>query len=302
VASAQQNVAQAQNAATLEVVPNVIRFLEVPVGETYTQTVRLANPGKTPMQVKKISMGAGSLGISGFASPLVLMPGSSANFTISYRPRAVEHLAVEMKILTSNDAAPVTVDVTATAIGGETELVASEASVHFEGVALGGKSAKEISLTNTGNRDVRVSEISVSGGDFSVTGGTQLRLGPGQMVSLEVGFAPREAGERSGVLSVGSEGATSAVQIPLSGTGEQASQSSIRLKWADSPEGTQGYRVYRSSEPGGPYAPISTGTVDSAEYTDTGLGAGHTYYYVVTSVDANNQESEFSEQITATVP
>src|ERR1700736_3723507 len=123
---------QSTVAAALEVVPNVIRFLEVPVGETYTQAVRLANAGKTAIQIKKISVGGGGFGISGFASPLVLLPGSSTNLTISYRPKAVGRLAVAMKIVTSADVAPVTVDVTATAIGGAAELSASEANVRFE--------------------------------------------------------------------------------------------------------------------------------------------------------------------------
>ena len=289
-------------AAALEVVPNVIRFMEVPVGETYTQAVRLANLGKTAIQIKKISVGAADFGISGFASPSVLLPGSSTNLTISYRPKAIGHLAVEMKIVTSADPAPVTVDVTATAIGGETELAASEASLHFDDVAAGSRSVKELSITNTGNRDVRISRISVLGADFSVSGGGQASLSPGQVMNLEVSFSPRETGERSATLSVFTQGATSAVQIPLAGAGAQASQSTIRLKWEESPVGAQGYRVYRSSESGGPYQPVSTGGVDSAEYTDTGVAAGHTYYYAVTSVDANNQESEFSEQITVTVP
>jgi fibronectin type 3 domain-containing protein len=42
--------------------------------------------------------------------------------------------------------------------------------------------------------------------------------------------------------------------------------------------------------------------VPSPEYTDTGLAAGHTYYYVVTSLDSDQVESEYSAQITATVP
>lgn len=304
ILSARPSIAQVQSAVAtgLEVVPNVIRFQEVPVGETYTQTVRLANPGQKPIQINRISVGGGGFGISGFASPMVLLPGSSTNLTISYRPKAVGHLAVAMKIVTSTDAVPVTVDVTASAIGGAAELSASEANVRFEDVAVGARSIKEVSLTNTGNRNVRISRISVSGGDFSVTEGGQVSLSPGQVMNLEVAFNPRETGERNATLSVFAEGATSGVDIPLAGAGAQAAQSAIQLKWEESPVAAQGYRVYRSSEPGGPYQPVPTGGVNSAEYTDTGLAAGHTYYYVVTSVDANNQESGFSEQITAAVP
>jgi hypothetical protein len=289
-------------ASTLEVVPNVIRFPEVPLGETYTQTVRLANLGKSSMQINKISIGAGGFGISGFASPVVLLPESSTNVTISYRPKAAGHLAVQMKIVTSTDAAPVAVDVTATAIDSEAELTATEASVHFDDVPIGGRSVKEISLTNTGSRNLQISEISVSGGDFGVSGGNQVSLSPGQSVSLKVDFAPKDMGDRSGTLSVRCEGSASPVQIALSGAGAQSSPSAITLKWENSPLGAQGYVVYRSLESGGPYERVSSGAVDSAEYTDTGLAAGHTYYYVVTSLDADNKESEFSEQITATVP
>jgi hypothetical protein len=301
---ARQSTQQEQTAAAaaLEVVPDVIRFVDVPVGETYTQTVRLANPGKTSVRIEKISMDGRDFGVSGAVLPLMLLPGSNANVTVSYRPRVAGRINAEMRIVTSGGASPVMVEVIAAAVGSETELVASEANVHFEDVPLGGKSVKEVSLTNTGNRDVVISKISVSGNDFSVAGGNPVSLGAGQSVNLEVGFAPRDAGEKSGTLAIACEGSNSEVQIALSGAGAQASQSEIRLQWGGSPAGAQGYRVYRSAEPGGPYQRISSGTVDSPAYTDTGLAAGHTYYYVVTSLDANNQESEFSEQITATVP
>jgi len=297
-------VAQEQSTATpvLEVVPDVIHFLEVPVGEKYTQAVRISNPSKATVQIETISIGA-DFEISGFAAPLVLGPGSSADITISYRPRVAGRSAVELRIVTSGDRAPVTVEIAAEAIGGQTELVASEAAVHFDDVPMGDRSVvKELSLTNTGNRDVKISRISVSGSDFSVSGGNPVSLGPGQMVSLEVGFAPRGSGEKRGTLSIVCEGANSVVEIPLSGAGAQASESAIRLQWESSPEVAQGYQVYRSSESGGPYQRISSSAVDSPAYTDSGLAAGHTYYYVVTSIDANNQESEFSQQITATVP
>jgi hypothetical protein len=299
----EQDAAQERSATVpvLEVVPSVMHFVDVPVGEKYTQAVRFTNPGKAAVRVEKISIDAPDFGISGLALPLVLGPESSADFTISYRPRAAGRSAVEMNIETSGDTAPMTAEIMAAAIGGQTELVASEAAVHFEDVPIGGKDVKEVSVTNTGNRDVRIAQISVSGNDFNVSGGA-VNLAPGQVMSLEVRFAPRDAGEKSGRLSIVCEGGNSAVQIPLSGGGAQASQSAIRLQWEGNPAGAQGYQVYRSSQPGGPYERVSSGAVESPAYTDSGLSAGHSYYYVVTSIDANSQESEFSEQITATVP
>jgi fibronectin type 3 domain-containing protein len=47
---------------------------------------------------------------------------------------------------------------------------------------------------------------------------------------------------------------------------------------------------------------VSSQAVPSAEYVDTGLAAGHTYYYVVAAVDADRVETEYSVPISATVP
>ena len=44
------------------------------------------------------------------------------------------------------------------------------------------------------------------------------------------------------------------------------------------------------------------GGVVGAAYTDTGVAAGQTYFYVVTAVDANGAESVYSNQASALVP
>ena len=52
------------------------------------------------------------------------------------------------------------------------------------------------------------------------------------------------------------------------------------------------YRLYRSTTPGGPYTLVMTVTTTSL--SDTGLTDETLYYYVVTAVDADNLESEYS--------
>lgn len=65
-----------------------------------------------------------------------------------------------------------------------------------------------------------------------------------------------------------------------------------------------GYNVYRSGTAGGPYTKLTTSPVAASgplRFVDTSVEPGRTYYYVVTSVDANGNESPFSEESTITI-
>ena len=82
-----------------------------------------------------------------------------------------------------------------------------------------------------------------------------------------------------------------------------ASGHSVDLSWTASTTTTvAGYKVYRSSTSGGPYAVISSSPVTSTVYTDPSVTAGSTYYYVVTAVDSSGAESSYSNQATAVIP
>jgi fibronectin type 3 domain-containing protein len=60
--------------------------------------------------------------------------------------------------------------------------------------------------------------------------------------------------------------------------------------------------VYRSTTSGGPYTLLTTAPTGGVTFTDNAVQAGVTYFYVVTAVDANGNESAFSNEAAATVP
>jgi len=62
-----------------------------------------------------------------------------------------------------------------------------------------------------------------------------------------------------------------------------------------------GYNVYRGSKHGGPYTKINPELEPGTVYTDHTVAGGATYYYVVTSVDAE-AESVYSNEIKAAIP
>ncbi|GAH75779.1 unnamed protein product, partial [marine sediment metagenome] len=75
----------------------------------------------------------------------------------------------------------------------------------------------------------------------------------------------------------------------------------VSLDWTDNSEGDiDGYNVYRSESMGGPYSKVNVSLVATSDYTNTGLTNDVTYYYVVTAVDFGSNESDYSNEDSAT--
>ncbi len=290
----------AASEAMVEFTPETVTFQDVPAGDTYSQTVRITNLGANTLQIKKISTSNADLQITGILLPVVVAHGTSESFTISFRPKEEGRKDGEISIFTSSSGAPMVLTVRASTVKVQSELTASEASIDFKDVAVGGIGKEEVSLRNAGTRDVMIVGISATGAAFSVSGATAVRLMPGQSVAVDVNFAPKSTGRQSGLLTISGTDGGALVLIPLAGTAAESSRSAVKLNWEESPVTVAGYVVYRSADSSGPYTRISDAA--TSEFVDTGLAAGHTYYYVVTSLNADQVESEYSPPISATVP
>lgn len=92
------------------------------------------------------------------------------------------------------------------------------------------------------------------------------------------------------------------LSIPMSGTGVTAVAHSVDLDWIASASTVSGYRVYRGTVTGGPYTLVTSSLVPSTSFADSSVTSGSSYFYVVTAVDASNNESAFSNQAVATIP
>lgn len=78
---------------------------------------------------------------------------------------------------------------------------------------------------------------------------------------------------------------------------------SVSLSWnASTSSNIRGYNVYRADVSGGTYVKLNGSPVSATGYVDNNVVSGRTYYYVATTVDNNNTESEHSNTATAPVP
>jgi len=63
-----------------------------------------------------------------------------------------------------------------------------------------------------------------------------------------------------------------------------------------------GYNVYRGTVQTGPFQKINSTLDASTNYTDSTVVSGATYYYVTTEVNAQGQESSYSNEVEAAIP
>lgn len=184
---------------------------------------------------------------------------------------------------------------------GTAQLSVSPPTVNFGSVNVGNTQQKAGTLSASGS-SVTVSTASWNGTGFSLGGITfPVTIPPGQSVPFTVTFTPQVPGSVSGAISFLSDAANSPTNQQLAGTGNQTAQHSVGLSWSADSSPVQGYYVYRGQQTGGPYAKLSALQPVTA-YTDATVSSGNTYYYVVTALGTNSQESVYSNEAIAVIP
>jgi Abnormal spindle-like microcephaly-assoc'd, ASPM-SPD-2-Hydin/Immunoglobulin I-set domain len=182
-------------------------------------------------------------------------------------------------------------------------LKSSSTSVVFGSVNLSSSNTQSVTLTNAGSSSVTISNVMVAGAGFGASGvSSGLILSSGQTAALSATFDPAASGSATGSITITSNAANSPTVIALSGTGVAPASYSVLLSWTAPTSSVTGYNVYSSTVSGGPYTKLTAAPVAATDYTDNSVHAGNTYYYVVTAVNSENQESDYSTQASAVVP
>jgi Abnormal spindle-like microcephaly-assoc'd, ASPM-SPD-2-Hydin len=183
-------------------------------------------------------------------------------------------------------------------------LTITPSSATFGNVTVGTSNSQPIQLSNSGGVALTITQISATGSGFSTgTVAVPISLNPGQSTVFNVQFSPSAVGSASGSVTVTSDAPNSPATISLSGSGVQAVAHSVALNWLASPSSTAtGYNVYRSEISGSGYIRINSSVLSSLAYTDRAVLGAQTYYYVATAVDANGDESVYSNELQISVP
>ena len=182
-------------------------------------------------------------------------------------------------------------------------LSSSSTSLVFGNVNVSSGNSQSVTLTNAGNSTVTISSVVVAGAGFNASGDALgAILSSGQAATLSATFNPGASGISTGSITVTSNATNSPIVIALSGAGVVQTPHSVSMSWTASTPAVIGYNIYSSTVSGGPYAKLTSSPVAGLSYLDSSVQQGHTYYYVVTAVNSQNQESAYSTQVSAVIP
>jgi hypothetical protein len=260
----------------------------VTAGQTANFTVAATGTAPMTYQWKKNGTTISGAMSSTYTTPAETTSDSGAQFSVAVSNSAGNAASVAA-ILTVNAATLV--------------LNSSSTALNFGNVNLSTSSSQTVTLTNAGNSNITISNVSVAGAGFNASGiSTGLVLNPGQSAILTATFTPAATGSVTGQATVASNASNSPDTIALSGTGLAQVNHSVTLSWTPSIPAVTGYYSYSSTKSGGPYTKLSATPVATTTYTDSTVQGGQTYFYVVTAVDAQSVESAYSAEISASVP
>jgi len=288
----------------IQVNPASINFGNTLVGSSLSQVLIITNTGTSTLSISQVAQSGAAFTVSGFSLPLNVNPGQQTTITVAFLPTSVGASAGNISIVSNAPTSPTSVVLSGTGIAATLNLNISPTSLSFGSITTSTSSAPQnVTITNTGNSNVTISQISVTGTGYSITGGgAPVTLSPLQTLTLTALFSPTAAGSVNGSISIVSNANGSPASVSLSGTGVAPVQHSVALTLQAGTSTVSGYNVYRSTVSSTGYIKLNSSLVSGLTYTDSSVQNGTTYFYVATAVDSGGTESTYSNEMQAVIP
>lgn len=217
----------------IDVMPASLAFGSVAVGQSKDLQLTVRNTGSAPLNIASITSSDPQFTISLPTTTFALPANGSININVRFAPTTAGAKTGTLSI-NSNDPSRPRVDVAMTGTGLAPAIDVSPAGLNFGQVRLAETKDLVLTIRNTGAAPLRISSITSSNPQFSVTQFIErpsgalrnlpLSIAPNTSVEVTVRFRPSfvaaSVGALSGVLSINSNDPNRPrVDVPLTGTG-----------------------------------------------------------------------------------
>jgi len=278
-------------------------FGKVQIGSSSDYSIQLSNTGNETLRITSKKEQGSAFSFGKFTLPVKLQPGASIELPVIFTPTAEGYASGTLTLASNDPNSPRNINVHGTGSNpSDPELGVTPSTLSFGNVTVGSSASLQATLTAS-NSAVKISSDESSSSEFAILGlALPATIQAGQSVQVTIQFTPNASGTASGKGKFISNAANSPAVEQLTGTGVAPGSHSVDLSWNPGAESVVGYNVFRSTVQGGPYEQINTALEASTNYTDSTVAAGTTYYYVTTEVNAEGQESGYSNVAKAVIP
>ena len=208
-----------QPLGTLALSGGTLDFGSVTAGQSKTMTAAASNTGTVSLTVTSASISSKYFSLTAPSLPITLGPGQSTPVTVVFTPNAAGAFSATATIVSDASDSSTSLSLTGTGVA-SSQLAVSPTPENFGNVTIGGQSNQTITLTNNTGATVNISQASVSGTGFKLSGiTTPLALNASQSTTFTATFAPLAAGSASGTVTITSDAPNPSLLLPLSGTG-----------------------------------------------------------------------------------
>ena len=277
-------------AGSLSAGTSPLSFGTVTVGQSNTLSETVTNNGGSTVTVSQVSATGTGYSVSGVTVPFTLAAGASKSFNVVFAPTSAGSPTGTLTVTSDASNPSLTVSLSGTAVSQGT-ISANPTSLSFGSVQVGNSSTKSEVLSNTGGSAITVSQVTVSGTGYGISGVTvPFTINAGQSFTFSVSFTPQAAGSPTGSISVVSNASNTLPAISLSGTGTAVGTfgvSPTSFGFGSVIVG-QSKNMTATLSATGASVTVSSASVSSAEFTLTGpalpltIAAGQTATFTLT--------------------
>jgi len=200
-----------------------LAFGTVTTGTTASATLTITNSGNATLTVTNITYPSGLSGVFSGAFSGTIPAGSATKVTVTFTPIAVT--AYSGTVTVNSDATSGTGTIPASGTGvalaaTPTKIIGLSGNLAFGGVTTGLTASATLTITNSGNATLTVTNITYPSGLSGVfSGAFSGTIAAGSTTNVTVTFAPVALTNYTGTVTVNSDATSGTGTIPASGTG-----------------------------------------------------------------------------------
>lgn len=211
-----------QQPTTLSLNTATLQFGSIQAGSNKTLTFTASNSGPSSISVSGVSISSKYFTLVSPSLPITVSSGQEVLVSVNFAPNAAGTFTATATVTSdaSNPSITMSLSGTGTASSQSGDLASSPSSEAFGDVTIGSQESQTFTLTNNGSASVDISQVSITGTGFQLSGiTTPLSLSSSQSTTFKVVFDPQTAAAASGSVTITSDASNSPLTVGLSGTG-----------------------------------------------------------------------------------